>query len=52
MFWGADITRIPCSYRQCVTFFAEELFWLKGNDLEDVMGRSLCRWIGWNYRFD
>jgi hypothetical protein len=25
---------------------------LKGNDLEDVMGRSLCNWIGWNYRFD
>jgi predicted TIM-barrel fold metal-dependent hydrolase len=52
MFWGTDITRMPCSYRQCVTFFTEELPWLAGNDLEDVMGRSLCRWIGWNYRFD
>ncbi len=52
MFWGTDITRMPCSYRQCVTFFTEELSWLKGADLEDVMGRSLCNWIGWNYRFD
>jgi predicted TIM-barrel fold metal-dependent hydrolase len=52
MFWGTDITRMPCSYRQCVTFFTEELPWLRGTDLEDVMGRSLCRWIGWNYRFD
>jgi predicted TIM-barrel fold metal-dependent hydrolase len=52
MFWGTDITRMPCSYRQCVTFFTEELPWLRGADLEDVMGRSLCRWIGWNYRFD
>ena len=46
-FWGTDITRMPCSYRQCVTFFTEELPWLKGGDLEDVMGRGLCDWIGW-----
>src|ERR1700743_1779249 len=50
-FWGTDITRMPCSYRQCVTFFTEELAWLKGADLEDVMGRGLCAWIGWNYKF-
>ena len=37
-FWGTDITRMPCSYRQCVTMFTEELPWLKGNDLELVMG--------------
>ena len=41
-FWGTDITRMPCSYRQCVTFFTEELPWLKGQDLEKVMGRGLC----------
>ena len=29
-FWGTDITRMPCSYRQCVTLFTEELPWLKG----------------------
>jgi predicted TIM-barrel fold metal-dependent hydrolase len=28
-FWGTDITRMPISYRQCVTFFTEELPWLK-----------------------
>ena len=50
-FWGTDITRMPCSYRQCVTFFTEELPWLKGEDLADVMGRGLCGWIGWNYKF-
>ena len=50
-FWGTDITRMPCSYRQCVTFFTEELPWLRGRDLEWVMGRSLCRWVGWNYDF-
>ena len=51
-FWGTDITRMPCTYRQCVTMFTEELPWLKGRDLEQVMGRGLCEWIGWNYKFD
>ncbi len=50
-FWGTDITRMQCSYRQCVTFFTEELPWLKGNDLQDVMGRGLCEWIGWKQKF-
>jgi predicted TIM-barrel fold metal-dependent hydrolase len=47
MFWGTDITRMPCSWRQCVTMFTEELPWLKGRDLELVMGRAVCDWIGW-----
>ncbi len=51
-FWGTDLTRMTCSYRQCVTFFTEELPWLKGQDLEKVMGSALCKWIDWNYRFD
>jgi predicted TIM-barrel fold metal-dependent hydrolase len=48
MFWGTDITRMPCSWRQCVTMFTEEMPWLKGRDLELVMGRAICDWIGWN----
>jgi len=47
MFWGTDITRMPCSWRQCVTMFTDELPWLKGRDLDFVMGRALCDWIGW-----
>jgi hypothetical protein len=35
MFWGTDITRMP------------ELPWLKGRDLELVMGEALCNWVGW-----
>jgi predicted TIM-barrel fold metal-dependent hydrolase len=50
-FWGTDFTRLTCSYRQAVTFFTEELPWLKGHDLEKVMGRGLAKWIGWNFRF-
>ena len=47
-FWGTDLSRMPCSYRQCVTMFTEELPWLKGDDLERVMGTALCDWIGWH----
>jgi len=48
MFWGTDITRMPCSWRECVTVFTEELDWLPPADLELIMGRALCDWIGWD----
>lgn len=47
MFWGTDLTRLPCSYRQAVTMFTEELPFLSANDNEWVMGRALCAWLGW-----
>jgi hypothetical protein len=28
--------------------FTEEMPWLKGRDLELVMGRAVCDWLGWN----
>ena len=31
----------------CVTLFTEELPWLTGHDLDLVMGRAFCDWIGW-----
>jgi len=47
MFWGSDLTKLPCSYRQAVTMFTEEIPWLGGDDLHWVMGRALCDWLGW-----
>src|SRR5260370_15951255 len=47
MFWGTDLTGIPCTYRQAVAMFTEELPWLHGDDLEWVMGRGICEWLGW-----
>jgi hypothetical protein len=46
-FWGTDLTRMPCSYRACVNLFTQELPWLEGDDLEWVMGRGVCEWLGW-----
>ena len=48
MFWGTDITRMSCSWTQCVTLFTEELPWLSEHDKELVMGRALCNWLGWD----
>jgi len=48
VFWGTDITRLAPSWRQCITLFTEELPWLKGDDLELVMGRAVCDWVGWS----
>ena len=47
MFWGSDLTRLKCTYRQCVTVFTEEMPWLTTNDLELIMGRALCNWLDW-----
>lgn len=46
-FWGTDLTRMPCTYRECVDLFTKELPWLKGEDLDWVMGRGVCEWLGW-----
>ena len=48
MFWGTDITRMSCSWRQCITLFTEELPWLSESDQELIMGQALCQWLGWN----
>ena len=47
-FWGTDITRMPCSWKECVSLFTEELPWLTEEDKEAVMGRSICAWLNWN----
>ena len=48
MFWGTDITKMPCSWSQCVTMFTEELPWLDEHDKRLVMGEALCAWWGWD----
>jgi len=47
MFWGTDITKMPCPWRQCVTMFTEQLPWLNEQDKRLIMGEALCAWWGW-----
>lgn len=46
-FWGTDITKMPCSWTQCIEMFAEA-DWLSGDALRLVMGDAVCNWWGWN----
>jgi predicted TIM-barrel fold metal-dependent hydrolase len=46
MFRGSDLSRLKGSYRECVTMFTEEMQWLSATDLEWIMGRALCEWLG------
>jgi L-fuconolactonase len=47
VFWGSDLSRLPCTYRQAVTMITEETDWLSREDKEWVMGRGVCEWLGW-----
>jgi predicted TIM-barrel fold metal-dependent hydrolase len=47
MFWGTDISKMPVSWTECIEMFTEHAEWLKGDDLELVMGGALCR--AWNW---
>lgn len=47
MFWGTDITRMPCSWRDCVTHFTEHQPWLPAADLPLIMGQAIVDWLGW-----
>lgn len=47
LFWGTDLTRSPCTYVENVTLYSEHLPWLKGDDLQWVMGRAVSEWHGW-----
>jgi predicted TIM-barrel fold metal-dependent hydrolase len=48
LFWGTDLSRLPCPYRQGLTLFTEELPWLTPSDKEWIMGRAFCEWLGWD----
>ena len=47
MFWGSDVSRLPCTYREGVTYMSEEIPWLSASDKEWIMGRGVCEWLGW-----
>lgn len=47
MFWGTDLTGIPCNYAEAIALFTEASPWLAGDDLAWVMGRGVCEWLDW-----
>jgi predicted TIM-barrel fold metal-dependent hydrolase len=47
VFWGTDLTRMSCTYREAVTMFTEEIPWLSQDDLSWIMGRGIAGWLKW-----
>ena len=47
VFWGTDLSQLPCSYRQAVTLFTEQLDFLSSKDKEWIMGNALAHWLHW-----
>jgi predicted TIM-barrel fold metal-dependent hydrolase len=47
MFWGSDLSRLPCTYRQSLTYLTDETPWLTASDKEWITGRGVCEWLGW-----
>lgn len=47
VFWGTDLSRLPCDYREAVTLFTEELDFLTEADKTLIMGQGIRDWLGW-----
>ena len=47
VFWGTDLSQLPCPYRKAVTLFTEELDFLSASDKEWIMGKALANWLNW-----
>lgn len=45
--WGTDLTRKACSYSEAITMFTDHMPFLDAAQLEQIMGGSATRWIGW-----
>ena len=48
VFWGSDLSRLSCSYVDCVRLFKEGLSFLSDLDREWILGTGLVSWLGWS----
>lgn len=48
VFWGTDLSQLPCPYRQAVRLFTEELDFLSESDKGWIMGHGLADWLNWS----
>jgi predicted TIM-barrel fold metal-dependent hydrolase len=52
MLWGADLTRLTCTYRECLDLFREALGFLTDADLDWILGRTLAEVLNWPEALD
>jgi len=46
-FWGSDITKLNCSWLECIELFTHHSAWMKPSELERVMGKALLEYLNW-----
>ena len=46
VFWGSDLSRLPCTYSQAISLFTEELGFLSRNQQVWIMGQGIEAWLG------
>lgn len=47
LFWGSDLSRLPCPYGDIIDVFRTGLDWLSGKDRDLVMGDAILTWLDW-----
>jgi predicted TIM-barrel fold metal-dependent hydrolase len=47
MLWGADLSRLTSSYRECLDLFAQALSFLSAEDKEWILGKALAHTLNW-----
>lgn len=50
LMWGSDLTRLPCSYAQCLDHFRFELDFLGDEEKEWVLGKTAAELLRWPER--
>jgi predicted TIM-barrel fold metal-dependent hydrolase len=47
VFWGSDLSRLPCSYDRLVALFVERMPELAPTELAQIMGEGVSAWLNW-----
>jgi predicted TIM-barrel fold metal-dependent hydrolase len=47
VFWGSDLSRLPCSYEQLIETFTQHMPRLTADQIRLVMGDAIAAWLGW-----
>lgn len=47
VFWGSDLSRLPCTYPELVDTFMSHLPGVSDRDLALIMGDALVAWLDW-----
>jgi L-fuconolactonase len=47
VFWGSDMSRLSCSYKQLYDLVRDDLSFLKEDEKTGILGASICAWLNW-----